>query len=57
LIQQQHSVADWDYVIDGWEAKEDLLKLATWQNHRRVVIVRRHLPREAILAMEDKSQG
>jgi hypothetical protein len=23
LIQQQHSVAGWDYVIDGWEAKED----------------------------------
>jgi hypothetical protein len=57
LIQQQHSVAGWDYVIDGWEAKEDLLKLATWQNHRRVVIVRRRLPREAVLAMEDKSQS
>lgn len=57
LIQQQHSVAGWDYVIDGWEAKEDRLKLAAWRGHRRVIIVRRRLPRETLLALEDKKQG
>ena len=57
LIQQQHSVAGWDYVIDGWEAKEDRLKLAAWRGHRRVIIVRRRLPRETVLALEDKKQG
>ena len=57
LIQQAHSVAGWEYAVDGWEAREDRLKLVAWQEHRRVVIVRRRLPREAVLALEDKSQG
>lgn len=57
LIQQQHSVAGWEYVVNGWEAKEDYLKLASWRDHRRVVIVRRRLRKEAILALEDNKEG
>ena len=57
LILQQHSVAGWGYVVDGWEAKEDRLKLGVWGDHRRVVIVRRRLPKETVLALEDNSQG
>jgi hypothetical protein len=57
LIQQQHSVAGWEYVVNGWEAKEDYLKLASWRDHRRVVIVRRRLPKETILALEDNKEG
>ncbi len=57
LIQQPHSVSGWDYVIDGWEAKESCLKLAAWNDHRRVVIVRRRLAKDALLVLEEKSQG
>jgi hypothetical protein len=57
LIMKQHIEAGWAYVIDGWEAKEDRLKLSGWRDHRRVVIVRRRLPKEVVLALEDKTQG
>jgi hypothetical protein len=57
LIMKQHIETGWAYVIDGWEAKEDRLKLSGWRDHRRVVIVRRRLPKETVLALEDKTQG
>ncbi|MEE8058621.1 MAG: transposase [Pseudomonadales bacterium] len=57
LIHKHHSLGGWSYVIDGWEAKDDYLRLSTWRNDRRVVIVRRRLSKDAMLALEDKQEG
>ncbi len=54
LIHKHHSLGGWDYVIDGWEATDDRLKLASWSNERRVLIVRRRLPKDAVPALETK---
>jgi hypothetical protein len=57
LIHKHHSLGGWDYIIDGWEARDDQLKLAAWSNGRRVIIVRRRLPKDAVLALENKEEG
>ena len=57
LIHKHHSLGGWEYVIDGWEATDDQLKLASWSNERRVLIVRRRLPKNAVLALENKEEG
>jgi Transposase DDE domain group 1 len=57
LIYKHHSLDGWNYIIDGWEAKDDQLKLSTWKDNRRVVIIRRRLPKDVVLALEDKKEG
>lgn len=57
LIYQHHSMQGWDYIVDGWEAKDAELKLAAWSKKRRVVMVRRRLPKETVLAIENSKQG
>ena len=57
LISQHHVTPGWQYVVNGWESKEDVLQLSTWNRPRRVVVVRRRLSKETILALEDKTQG
>jgi hypothetical protein len=57
LISRHHSLGGWHYVIDGWEAKDDHLKLAAWNKIRRVVIVRRRLPKDVVLALENQKEG
>ena len=54
LIGKHHSLTGWHYVTDGWEAKDDHLKLDAWSAKRRVVIVRRRLPKDIVLTLEDK---
>lgn len=57
LIHKHHCQGQWSYITAGWEAREDMLKLGAWDHSRRVVIVRRRLPKEAVLALEDKQPG
>lgn len=57
LINRHHCVGGWSYVVDGWEAKDDHLKLAAWNKSRRVVIVRRRLPKDVMLALESNKIG
>ncbi len=57
LIAKHHSLSGWDYVIDGWEARDDHLKLDAWSAKRRVVIVRRRLPKDIVLTLEDKQKS
>lgn len=54
LINRHHSLGDWHYVIDGREAKDDDLKLAAWSKERRVIIVRRRLPKDSLLALANE---
>jgi len=57
LLFKHHSLTGWDYVIDGWEAKESELKLEAWSKKRRVVMVRRRLPKDVLLGIEDNRKG
>jgi hypothetical protein len=57
LIHQAHSQGGWAYIIDGWEAQDDQLQLSTWKDSRRVVIVRRRLSKESVLALADNQTG
>jgi len=53
LINKQHCLGDWSYFNNGFEAKEDSLKLAGWEQTRRVVIVRRRLSKNSTLMLEN----
>lgn len=57
LIFKHHGEGGWDYVMNGWEAKESQLQLSTWDNERRVVIVRRRLSKDSVLALEENATG
>jgi hypothetical protein len=57
LLYKHHSLAGWDYVIDGWEAKDSELKLMAWSKKRRVVMIRRRLPKDTLLAIEHNKNG
>lgn len=57
LIYKAHSQGGWEYTTAGWEAKNDYLKLSTWDSERRVVIVRRRLPKDVILALDNNKEG
>jgi len=43
LILQQHCKPGWEKTHHGWEALATELKLSTWKQPRRVVLVRRRL--------------
>jgi len=49
--------ADWADAGQGWEGKDGQLRLSGWQEHRRVVVLRRPLKGELLLAQEDNGQG
>ena len=54
LINKEHNRGGWEYTTAGWEAKDSYLTLSTWKKERRVVVVRRRLSKDAILAIENK---
>ena len=50
LILHNHCRSDWERTVDGWEALSTELKLGTWKQTRRVVLVRRRLSRNIVVA-------
>lgn len=55
LINKHHCLGEWVYFNEGWEAKSDQLQLQSWDKERRVVIVRRRVSSDSIMALEVKS--
>lgn len=53
LIYKHHCLGAWVYFKGDWEAKEDTVQLMGWENPRRVIIVRRKIRSDNILALED----
>jgi hypothetical protein len=53
LIHKAHCSGDWSYTTAGWEALESELQLNSWDRARRVVIIRRRLPKDIVVAMEN----
>jgi hypothetical protein len=52
LIAKQHSKGRWQPFKEGRETKEATLKLSTWAQVRRVVLVRRRLTKAQDLVIE-----
>ena len=52
LITKHHCEGDWRVFKGNWEAADAKLKLKSWVKERRVVIVRRRIQRDALLAAE-----
>ena len=57
LIHQAHCTPGWTYTTAGWEALESELQLQSWDRVRRVVVIRRRLPKETIVALESQTSG
>lgn len=55
LISKHHGLGEWIHFKGEWEAKEDSLKLMGWEKERRVVIVRRRVRSDLLVALEDKN--
>ena len=50
LILRNHCKSDWEHTVQGWEALSTELKLSTWKQARRVVLVRRRLQKDVVIA-------
>lgn len=50
LILQQHCQPGWERTAEGWEAFSTELRLSTWKQPRRVVLVRRKLSKNIQVA-------
>ena len=50
LILQQHCKPGWEKTHAGWEALSTELQLSTWKEPRRVVLVRRRLQENIVIA-------
>ena len=57
LICKHHCLGEWLYLNKEWEAKEDVLQLQGWQKSRRVVVVRRKISSEDVIAIESQKKG
>ncbi len=49
--------AGWNNAGQGWEGKDGRLRLAGWPTERRVIVLRRALTGEVLLAAQDNAQG
>ncbi|MCK5356371.1 MAG: transposase, partial [Methyloprofundus sp.] len=50
LILENHCKSGWKQTAEGWEALSSELKLSTWKRTRRVVIVRRRIKNNLVIA-------
>ena len=54
LILKSHCQSGWERTVEGWEALSSEIKLSTWQQPRRVVLVRRRVKNVVIAADTNK---
>ncbi len=57
LIKKLFCQGGWENAGQGWEGMEDALTLTGWSRARRVVVLRRKLTGEMLLAEKDEPQG
>lgn len=55
LINKFHCQGGWSYATAGWEALESELQLQSWDKKRRVVVIRRQLPKDLIRALDSQN--
>ena len=56
LIHKAHCSGGWVRYNKDWEGKETELKLGSWRQSRRAIVVRRRLPDNASLLLEKKTE-
>ena len=52
LIKKHHACGEWHYFNNDFEVKEDYLQLMGWKGKRRVILVRRKLRTDRLVAIE-----
>lgn len=57
LIHQHHCKSGWVKTHENFEAYATELKLLTWKKARRVIIVRRRLPRKSAMTPDESTQA
>lgn len=57
LISQVHGQGEWTRFDAEWELKESTLQLYGWERSRRVVVVRRRLPKDPLIGVEIEHGG
>jgi hypothetical protein len=57
LITQVHGQGEWTRFDAEWELKESTLRLYGWERARRVVVVRRRLPKDPVIGVEIEHGG
>jgi hypothetical protein len=57
LIGQVHGHGEWTRFDEDWELKESTLQLHGWKQPRRVVVVRRRLPKNPLIGLEIEHGG
>lgn len=57
LITQVHGQGEWTRFDAEWELKESTLQLYGWERARRVVVVRRRLPKDPVIGVEIEHGG
>ena len=50
LILEHHCKPGWERTTEGWEALSSELKLSTWKRQRHVVIIRRRVKNNVVIA-------
>jgi hypothetical protein len=53
LIERLMRDRDWSFAGQGWEGKESLLRLEGWQKNRRVIVLRKQVPKEVVVISEN----
>jgi hypothetical protein len=50
LVEYHMKIDEWEYAGQGWEGVEAKLQLSSWQQKRRVIILRRPIKKEVVVA-------
>ena len=56
LIMENHCQTGWEQTVEGWEALSTELQLSTWKKARRVVLVRRRLRGNIVIAPDTEKR-
>lgn len=54
LVSKVHGLGEWTRFNNEWELKESTLQLYGWKQARRVVVIRRRLPKGSVIGVEYK---
>jgi len=56
LVTKLFAHPDWEKAGQGWQGREDTLQLSGWSRPRRVIVLRRQIKGDVLIAAHDDSQ-
>jgi len=57
LVARLMTNQDWETAGQGWEGQESTLKLMGWEKSRRVIVLRKKVPKDFVALSEDSCTG